>query len=181
MADLMHFLPVSAGDVIFVPPGVPHAIGAGVFMLEVQEPSDFSIVLEWQGFPIEPAAASIGLDWETLLETLDAGPVPEDRVRDLRRTPVPMATVGTARLESLLSPIADDYFGAYRLHVSGSAEWPCTGRYAVAVVTSGAGRVSNGHGDLQVRRGDSFVVFAAAPAVTLDGYLGLDIFTGAVP
>jgi mannose-6-phosphate isomerase len=181
MAEAMHFLPVTAGDVIFVPPGLPHAIGAGVFMLEVQEPTDLSFVLEWEGFSIDPTVAGRGLGWETLGQTLDAGPVSEERVRELRRTPTPMATVGTGRLESLLGSMADDYFCAYRLQVSGPADWPCGGRYAVAVVTSGAGQVSNRHGDLSVRRGDSFVVFAAAPPVTIHGSLELVIFTGPLP
>lgn len=33
--------PVRTGDVFLIPGGVPHAIGAGVFLLELQEPTDF--------------------------------------------------------------------------------------------------------------------------------------------
>ena len=31
---------VKAGDTVFVPAGTPHAIGAGIFVLELQEPTD---------------------------------------------------------------------------------------------------------------------------------------------
>ncbi|MDX6594459.1 MAG: mannose-6-phosphate isomerase [Gaiellales bacterium] len=71
---LLHSLnrvPVTAGDVIYVPAGVPHAIGAGVLIAELQEPTDFSIVCEWEGFPIEPADSHLGIGWDTALGALD--------------------------------------------------------------------------------------------------------------
>ena len=66
----LHRLTVRPGDVVFVPAGVPHAIGAGALIVELQEPTDYSIVCEWKGFPIEPAAAHLGLGWDTALDAL---------------------------------------------------------------------------------------------------------------
>jgi mannose-6-phosphate isomerase len=63
-------LTVRAGDVIFVPAGVPHAIGAGALIVELQEPTDFSIVCEWEGFPISPGDAHLGLGWDVALDAL---------------------------------------------------------------------------------------------------------------
>jgi mannose-6-phosphate isomerase len=63
-------LRVRAGDVVFVPAGVPHAIGAGALMVELQEPSDFSIVCESKGFPVSPDEAHLGLGWEVALDAL---------------------------------------------------------------------------------------------------------------
>lgn len=37
---LLNHVPVKAGDVFLVPAGTPHAIGPGILLLEVQEPSD---------------------------------------------------------------------------------------------------------------------------------------------
>ncbi|MBD0329580.1 MAG: class I mannose-6-phosphate isomerase [Thermoleophilia bacterium] len=64
-------LPVSTGDVVYVPAGVPHAIGAGVFMAELQEPTDYLILCEWEGFPIRPEDAHLGIGWEAALSALD--------------------------------------------------------------------------------------------------------------
>lgn len=66
----LNHLTVHAGDVIFVPAGVPHAIGAGALIVELQEPTDFSIVCEWQGFPIAPESAHLGLGWDRAFEAL---------------------------------------------------------------------------------------------------------------
>lgn len=73
LSSLNH-LPVRAGDVVYVPAGAPHAIGAGVLIAELQEPTDLSIVAEWSGFPIEPADAHLGIGWELALEAFDLTP-----------------------------------------------------------------------------------------------------------
>jgi mannose-6-phosphate isomerase len=66
----LNHLRVRAGDVVFVPAGVPHAIGAGALMVELQEPSDFSIVCESKGFPVSPDEAHLGLGWDVALDAL---------------------------------------------------------------------------------------------------------------
>jgi mannose-6-phosphate isomerase len=62
---------ITARDVVYVPAGVPHAIGPGVLIAELQEPTDFSIVCEWQGFPITPEDSHLGLGWDLALDALD--------------------------------------------------------------------------------------------------------------
>jgi mannose-6-phosphate isomerase len=53
LLSLMHEITVDTGDCVFVPHGVLHAIGQGVFIAEVQEPEDLSILLEWEGFDLD--------------------------------------------------------------------------------------------------------------------------------
>jgi mannose-6-phosphate isomerase len=60
-----------AGDLVYVPAGVPHAIGGGMLIAEVQEPTDFSLVCEWKDFPVRPEDAHLGLGWDTALQALD--------------------------------------------------------------------------------------------------------------
>jgi mannose-6-phosphate isomerase len=71
LLDSLNHLTVRAGDVVYVPAGVPHAIGAGLLIAELQEPTDFSFVCEWKGFPIRPEDSHLGLGWETAAEALD--------------------------------------------------------------------------------------------------------------
>jgi mannose-6-phosphate isomerase len=67
----LHRVTVRAGDTLFVPAGVPHAIGAGVLIAEVQEPSDFSIICEWSGFPIAAEDSHLGVGWDVALGALE--------------------------------------------------------------------------------------------------------------
>ena len=73
MLATMHELPVAAGDAIYVPAGTAHAIGAGILMVELQEPTDFSVLLEWEGFELSEDDGHLNLGWDRALEALDRG------------------------------------------------------------------------------------------------------------
>jgi mannose-6-phosphate isomerase len=66
-------IPVRAGDCLVVPAGTPHAIGAGVFMMELQEPSDWVVRCERTsaGLTLPPEACFMGLDLESCLDVFD--------------------------------------------------------------------------------------------------------------
>ena len=44
LLEMLHRIPVAAGDFVFVDGGMPHAIGGGCFLIELQEPSDLMLV-----------------------------------------------------------------------------------------------------------------------------------------
>ena len=46
MEQMCHKVPARMGDVFFISGGLPHAIGCGVFVVEVQEPSDITVGAE---------------------------------------------------------------------------------------------------------------------------------------
>jgi mannose-6-phosphate isomerase len=69
----LNHVSVRAGDVVYVPAGVPHALGAGLLIGEVQEPTDFSLLCEWRGFPIDPEDSHLGLGWDEAAGALDLG------------------------------------------------------------------------------------------------------------
>ena len=166
LLDAMHVRPTSPGDVWFIPPGVPHAIGAGVFMVEIEEPTDFSIVAETGGVPIHPAHAHLGLGWEVAIDAFDRDGHDDgwlDALRhDGRRLPVEEEG-WTA--EPPLDAAADPYFQAVRLRVRGTTA-PAGGppAFVVGVVTAGSGTVRAAGANLPVRAGDTFAVPAAACA-----------------
>lgn len=44
--DCLHKFPVKEGETFLIRGGIPHAIGAGCFLVEIQEPTDYSIRTE---------------------------------------------------------------------------------------------------------------------------------------
>jgi mannose-6-phosphate isomerase len=164
LLEAIHVRETAPGDVWFVPPGTPHAIGAGVFILEIQEPTDFSIVLETAGFPIDRADAHLGLGWDTAVETIDRRALGAAALDALRGTP------GGRRLDrepgherSLLTPdAASGFFRAERIIVHGRARPFHAARFTVGVVTAGRGAVSAGGDELAIGRGSTFALPAGA-------------------
>ena len=53
MLAALQRVPVAAGDAVLVPAGTLHAIGAGILLLELQEPTDLSVLVEWKPFGVE--------------------------------------------------------------------------------------------------------------------------------
>src|SRR5437763_359315 len=72
LVDAVHTREVRPGDGILVPAGTAHFIGEGVLLTELQEPTDLSILLEWDGFAVDgDAEGHLGLGFDVALDALD--------------------------------------------------------------------------------------------------------------
>jgi mannose-6-phosphate isomerase len=145
-------IPVAAGDAILCPAGLPHAIGDGILLVEVQEPTDFSVLLEYEGFDLTDG--HLGLGYDLALQCVDRGAWTPSRLAGLRGTPA-----------RLLPEAADEFFAARRLYGGDRVERGCS----VLVVVAGEGRLIGERDDLSLRRGDTLLVPYAAGPVLLDG------------
>ena len=157
MLAAMRRLSVGPGDAILVPAGTPHAIGAGILMLELQEPTDLSVLLEWEDFGLGPDEAHLGLGMDRALAALDLTGWDDARLGAL--------TAGDGRL---LPSAADPYFRAERLTGAAALD----PGFSVLVVVAGAGRlVTDAGGALELGRGAAVLVPHAAGAGALEGEL----------
>jgi mannose-6-phosphate isomerase len=158
---------VAPGDCIYVPAGTPHSIGEGVLMVEVQEPSDFSVLLEWSRFGLErPEEATMGLGFEVACECVRLTAVGADEV-----------TAWTSRIEdaaqtrpgarTLVPAQAEQFFRAEWLRPDPAAA--LEPGYAIVVVVEGAGRLETEGGALDLTRGATVLVPYAAGAGELSG------------
>jgi mannose-6-phosphate isomerase len=89
MLAAMHALTVEAGDTVFVPAGTIHAIGEGILIAELQEPTDLSITLEWTGFELTEDECHLGLGWDTALDALDRTAKTREQVEALHGPSLP--------------------------------------------------------------------------------------------
>ena len=147
MLATMHELPVAPGDSIFVPAGTTHAIGEGILMVELQEPTDFSVLLEWDGFELTEDEGHLNLGWDTALQALNREGWTEERARALKGPTLP--------------PEADAYFRAR--YVSGGDT--LDQGFSILVGLEGEGRLD----DLPFGRGTAVLVPYAAGVTTLHG------------
>ncbi|MEY7971690.1 class I mannose-6-phosphate isomerase [Saccharomonospora xinjiangensis] len=164
MLGALNAVAVEAGDTVHIPAGLPHAIGEGVFVVELQQPTDFSLTLEWRDFLGEESKGHLGLGFDTALKALDTSAWDEQRLSGLiRRT----AGEGTATVD-LLAPDSRPFFRADRLRPT--APLALDPSFAVLVVSEGRGRLTAESGDVhEVSTGDTWVVPHAAGEFQLDG------------
>ena len=71
MLSALNKVPVSTGDALFVPAGTLHTIGAGITLIELQEPSDMSVVIEWRHAGVTNGDEHLQLGWDQILPAAD--------------------------------------------------------------------------------------------------------------
>jgi mannose-6-phosphate isomerase len=104
---------VRPGDVLFIPGGVPHAIGEGIFMVEIMEPSDLVVRFEYEreGYTLPESARFMNRGLEFCLDIFDF------RAR----------TENQARCENMFEPRLEVEYSptAHRYHLLGAETTPC--------------------------------------------------------
>jgi len=164
MLARMHRLEVRPGDGILVPAGFVHAIGAGVFVAEVQEPSDFSILLEWSVTTSGRDDSHLGLGFERAMQAVSHRAVSDEMLATLVRDGHPPERASAP--QPCLPGGADPFFRLDR--VAPSEPVPMTAGFAVLIVLEGVGRIT-GSGTETVGRGETWVVPAGFGDWTVDG------------
>jgi mannose-6-phosphate isomerase len=159
MLERLHEVAVQPGDGILVPAGQPHAIGAGVFVVEAQEPTDFSIVLEWSVTTSTREESHLGLGFDTAMQAVSHRALTSERLDSLR-----CHVAADTRSDVLLRCLTEEADPFFRLDVLAP---PTEGGvhvdagYGVLVLLSGDGELVSEHDTFPIRRGDVLAVPAA--------------------
>ena len=166
-------IPVRRGDVFLVPGGLPHAIGAGIFMIEIMEPTDFVARLEFEcgGYTLPEAARFMGRGLDFGLSMLDFTPrsVAENRERFFLR-PVPADRQPGGERQALFHPGNTPCFRGDGLRVDGTLT-VATDSFAVLIVTGGEGRIEADGEERKLRYGDRLFLPFATRSFQLRGRL----------
>ena len=154
---------VSVGDAILVPAGVAHAIDSGIFVLELQEPTDLSALLEWEGFAVDGNKdGHLGLGFETVTDALMLDPLSDAEFNSL----VMRNVFSGGALRSVLPIKADGYFRAHLAPGVGDFE----SGFAIGLVLDGTGEITFADAPgMQITKGDALVIPHAAGKFTISG------------
>jgi mannose-6-phosphate isomerase len=166
---LLNELPARPGDLYLIPARVAHAIGAGCLILEVQEPTDFTIQPEaWCGdYRLSPFEMYLGLDEATAMDCFDFTELVGHRAIEAgRKSPRAYRESPSLVSEHLLTGEDTPDFAVRRHRLSGGT-CPLTPGPGVFVVTSGAGSLESGGVSTPLAKGSYFFL----PACVEDGLL----------
>ena len=158
MEELMKVITPKVGDVYFVPAKTVHAIGKGCLILEVQEPTDFTIQPErWCGdYRLSDNEMYLGLTKEQAVECFDFVTAPNAKLE-------PMITFSSdsVTVESLVSEKDTDCFIINRIRLKGGKKMIDNDGYALYIVTDGEGSIVGENYERPIKKGDYFFMPAA--------------------
>ena len=156
MERLMEYIEPKVGDVFLVPARTVHAIGAGCLILEIQEPTDFTIQPEhWcDGYRLNDREMYIGLSKDTAIECFDFGKAP-----DTRMIPEVISEGNGVKYELVIGEKNTDCFVVNRVTLDGGSFTPdLSGTYGVYIVTEGSGVIEGEGYSREIKKGDYFFI-----------------------
>jgi mannose-6-phosphate isomerase len=169
MLGNLHRLAVAPGDTVVVPAGTPHAIGEGVFAVELQEPTDFSVMLEMAGFDIDPAGGELGLGRDLAVSCVQRRALTEPALDNLV---LRQSHASGAPVQSVLAQAAAPYFRAQRVRPQ-DAMIEFEASFAVLIALEGSGELAGEGWELPVHAGHTWVVPWSAGVTEVGGNVEL--------
>jgi len=160
---LCHKIPVTVGDAAFICGGTPHALGRGCFVIEVQEPSDITVV------PVPSQT-----DDETYNQRMFGAFVYDGCLYEeaLKRYMIPKKEIrsGVWGVENwIVGPTQTSYFSFSQADVRGHMPVRDTGYPQIAIVLKGTGKFFYEGGNMALRQADEIFLPFNIPAAAIEG------------
>lgn len=169
MDTLFTPIPLAVGEIWKVPGGMPHAIGEGVLMLEVMEPSDLVVRCEFEraGIVVPPQGRFMGRDLDFCLDIFDYHSYSTAEIQQrCRLAPRVLESTPTDTLEQLVGPEDTSCFGIQRLRLNTTQAFPRCGSITLALVTQGHGFLSYDGGQMPLRKASRLLLPAHGSAIS---------------
>jgi mannose-6-phosphate isomerase len=133
--------------------------------------TDYSIILEWAGFPLSRDDAFLGLAADVALRSVRLDAVSSDGLDALRGECIRSLATGQPGRTSLLPPSAADFFAAEQI-ITGGDPISLEPRFAILVVNDGEGTLlCNAAAPIPVSAGQVYLLPYAAGTTQLQGRL----------
>jgi mannose-6-phosphate isomerase len=170
-------VPIKPGDVFMVPGGMPHAIGEGVFMIEIMEPTDFAVRIEFErgGYVLPEASRFMnrGIDFALSMFNYEASPIDLLKERYFCE-PKALETQNQSTEFALVDHEKTACFRVNRMVVKDCFVKEADSFY-IGVVAKGSGTVVVGDETWPVSEGDRFFIPHQTGPVTFESESGMEI------
>ncbi|KKK33656.1 mannose-6-phosphate isomerase [Mesobacillus campisalis] len=172
MLDCMHKYDVQHGDTFLIEAGTPHAIGAGCLLVEIQEPTDYTIRMERtspSGLEIEDYLIHQGIGFEKMFDIFRYETL--DREETLKRWQVEPAVLregdGSREIE-IIGYKQTPCFRMTMVEVEQKAEISGNGVFYGVYILSGKGALTTNGTQQSVKKGDQLFIPAGVASFTIE-------------
>jgi len=170
LLDCLHKIEVKAGHAFMIYGGVPHAIGAGCFLMEVQEPTDYTMRVEKttpKGLKIGPELIHQGVGEEKMLECFHYDTyTQEEALAHWKITPEVLEQSKEFTYRTIFNKKHTTCFGLNELKLDGSYSIKGNGSFFAAVIYSGDGIMTCNGKEYDYSQGDEIFISAAITEIT---------------
>lgn len=172
LLNCLHKIEVKPGDAFMIYGGVPHAIGAGCFLMEVQEPTDYTMRVEKttpNNLKIGPELIHQGVGEEKMLECFHYENYSLDQALEKWKiSPEVIAEAEGYTLKTLFNEKHTNCFGLSELLLDGSHKIMGNSSFYVAVVYSGDGVMHCNGNTYSYKQGDEIFISAAISEIVFE-------------
>lgn len=172
MLGCLHRVTPQQGETWLIRGGMPHAIGPGCTLVEIQEPTDYTLRserMQADGTPIPDELIHQGLGEEALMACFHYDGLTLGELREsCRLVPRTAQLAGSSRWQLLVGPEDTPCFAMERLEIASSVRFSGVGRFSILTVLEGAGTLSWAWGAMPLKQGAQIFLPAGVEHFTLD-------------
>ena len=143
MLNCLHRIPVRKGDTFIIRGGVPHGIGAGCFLVEIQEPTDYTVRTERttpSGLQVADSMCHQGLGFEKMFDCFNYQGASLEETLALYRVEPKEETRNGCTVQHIIYPEVTDMFALDLVTVTGETKLPA-GPFSGIYVLEGSGQL----------------------------------------
>lgn len=168
LLGMMHHIAVKPGDTYLIEGGMPHAIGCGCFLMEIQEPTDYTFRIERttpNGLMISDQACHLGIGFENMFDCFDYSGFSEEEI--IKKTYIKskcLEKTDQYLIEEIIGYEDSTCFRLDKITIFDSFFVGCQETFSGLYVISGQGMLITKTGKKKIEKGDQFFV----PAYSVD-------------
>lgn len=171
-------IPVKPGDCLYIPGGSPHAIGEGILMVEIMEPSDLAVRFEFTkaGYTMPEEARFMKRDLDFCMDVFDFTKlsVPEAIAKFYQQPKIEHHYSNASFQETLIDEKTTDKFKVKKSTISGTIGKAEKGFY-IGIIVTGECSIKIGNETTHLKKLDRFFCPAGVEMTEISSELGVEI------
>ncbi|HBF37912.1 MAG TPA: mannose-6-phosphate isomerase [Firmicutes bacterium] len=177
MMDSLHRIPLESGSIFLIEGGLPHAIGSGCLLVEIQEPTDYTIRVERttpEGKTIPDAMCHQGIGFEKIFDCFHyEGLSLQETLNRWRISPVSLERNPDYQVTRLIGPENTKKFSLHRILIRKTMQFRNNdGIFSILIVTSGSGKIIYHDRVLNIHQASLLFLPAELTEFSIESYPG---------
>ena len=167
MLDCLNKIEVKVGDTYLITGGMPHAIGSGCFLVEIQEPTDYTLRTERvtpSGLEISEQACHYGIGFDNMFECFEYIPLAPDKAN---RVPILLEENANYSLYDIIGYKDTEFFSLRKAEIKGEYVLDLNDTYCDLYVLKGQGEFITADSSTAVGSAQQYFVPAEVKSITI--------------